>query len=387
MSDHLMGFMPRFSISLLTLSLLLSLGSCNLPERVTAEERMFRDFSLEFVDQVEIPKEKFQDALIGGLSAIAYNREQDVFYVLSDDRSKRDPARFYTFKLEIEQNQQQQIKIASFKPQNVTFLLNGKNKKYKKGRIDPEGLAISPRNTVYISSEGNASKGIDPFIAEYELASGKKVSELRIPQRYLTEEKSLGIQDNSAFESLTINRTGLPEDPFRVFTATEDALLQDESFEGEEQTRIRFLHYLVNPVGNPIIVAEHLYMLEPTSIEVVANGLTELLALPTEGYFLSLERTYGFTGAGAKIFQVIVGNATDTSNIESMRGDLGQVQPLKKELLLDLADLDIYLDNLEGMTLGPRLPDGSRSLLLVSDDNFKDDQISQLLLFRLNENK
>ncbi|MEM6614632.1 MAG: esterase-like activity of phytase family protein [Cyanobacteria bacterium P01_C01_bin.72] len=387
MSDRWKGFIPRFSISLLTLSLLLSLASCSLPERVTAEERMFRDLSLEFIDQVEIPKEKFQDTLMGGLSAISYNREQDVFYVLSDDRSKRDPARFYTFKLEIEQNQQQQIKIASFKPQNVTLLLNDKNNKYKKGKIDPEGIAISPRNSVYISSEGNASKGIDPFIAEYELATGKKVSELRIPQRYLTEEKSRGIQDNSAFESLTINLTGLPEDPFRVFAATEDALLQDESFEGEEQARIRFLHYLVNPVGEPIVVAEHLYMLEPAPIEVIAIGLTELLALPTEGYFLSLERSYGFTGAGAKIFQVVVGNATDTSNIESMRGDLGQLQPLRKELLLDLADLGIYLDNLEGMTLGPRLPDGSRSLLLVSDDNFKDDQISQLLLFRLNEDK
>ena len=379
-----MGFIFRLSIGLLTVSLLLS--SCSLPERVTAEERMFRDFSLELLDQIEIPKEKFQDTLIGGLSAIAYNRELDVFYVLSDDRGKRDPARFYTFKLEIEQNQQE-IKIASFQPQNVTFLITGKDKKYKKGTIDPEGLAISPRNTIYISSEGNPSKDVEPFIAEYEITTGKKISELRIPQRYLTEEKSQGIQDNSAFESLTINRTGLPQDPFRVFTATENALLQDESFEGEEQARIRFLHYLVNPVGEPIIVAEHLYLLEPAPVEVVSNGLTELLALPTEGYLLSLERTFGFTGAGAKIFQVVVGNATDTSQIESMRGDLGQIQPLKKELLLDLADLGIYLDNLEGMSLGPRLPDGSRSLLLISDDNFNDEQISQLLLFRLNEEK
>ena len=385
MSDRPKGFLPKFSISLLAVSLLW-LSSCSLPERVTAEERMFRDFSLELVDQVEIPKEKFQDTLLGGLSAIAYNREQDVFYVLSDDRGKRDPARFYTFKLELEQ-QEAQIKIANFQPQNVTFLITEEDKKYKKGRIDPEGLAISPRNTIYIASEGNPSKDIEPFIAEYEINTGKIISELPIPQRYLTEEKSQGIQDNSAFESLTINRTGLPEDPFRVFTATEDALLQDESFEGEERTRIRFLHYLVNTVGKPIIVAEHLYLLDPASVEVISNGLTELLALPVEGYFLSLERSYGFTGAGAKIFQVVVGNATDTSQIESMRGDLGQIQPLRKELLFDLSDLGIYLDNLEGMTLGPRLPDGSRSLILISDDNFNDEQISQLLLFRLNEDK
>ncbi|MEL6787624.1 MAG: esterase-like activity of phytase family protein [Cyanobacteria bacterium J06607_15] len=386
MSDRLMGFVPKFSLSLLTISLLLSLSACNLPARVTAEERMFRDFSLELVDQITIPKEKFQDTIMGGLSALAYNRELDVFYVLSDDRGKRSPARYYTFKLEVEQ-QQQQLKIASFEPQNVTILFDEEGKKYKKGKIDPEGLAISPRNTVYISSEGNPSKDVKPFIAEYELSTGKKLSSLPMPQRYLTDEKSQGIQDNSAFESLTINRTGLPEDPFRIFTATEAALLQDESFEGEEQSRIRFLHYVVNPVGEPIIVSEYLYLLDPTPVEVISSGLTELLALPTEGYFLSLERSYGFMGAGAKIFQVVVGNATDTSNIRSLRGDLGQIQPLRKELLLDLQDLDIYLDNLEGMSIGPRLPDGSKSLLLISDDNFSDEQVSQLLLFRLKEDK
>ena len=380
-----MGFLPRFSLSLLIIFTLLPLSACKLPERVTAEERMFRDFSLELVDQYVIPKDKFQDTVVGGLSAIAYSQEQDLFYVLSDDRGKRSPSRFYTFKLEV--SNAEKMAIASFKPQNVTILFDEDGKKYKKGRIDPEGLAISPRNTVYISSEGDPSKDVEPFIAEYELGTGKKLSDLQIPQRYLTEDKSQGIQENSAFESLTINRTGLPQDPFRVFTATEDALLQDESLEGEDQARIRFLHYMVNPVGDPIIVAEHLYLLDSVPIEVVSNGLTELLALKTEGYFLSLERTYGFKGAGAKIFQVVVGNATDTSKIESLRGNIAQIQPLNKKLLFDLQDLEIYLDNFEGMTEGPRLPDGSRSLVLIADDNFNDEQSNQLLLFKLIDNK
>jgi hypothetical protein len=37
------------------------------------------------------------------------------------------------------------------------------------------------------------------------------------------------------------------------------------------------------------------------------------------------------------------------------------------------------------MTLGPRLADGSRSLILVSDDNFNPNQVNQFLLFRLKE--
>ena len=56
---------------------------------------------------------------------------------------------------------------------------------------------------------------------------------------------------------------------------------------------------------------------------------------------------------------------------------------MKKTLLLDLRTLGIPLDNVEGMTLGPKLPDGRRSLMLVSDNNFAASQFTQFLLFAL----
>lgn len=350
---------------------------------------MFRKLSLELVDRYEIPQATYSDTIIGGLSAIAYNRQQNLFYVLSDDRGQRSPARFYTFKLDLKQTDDAQIKIDSFEPQAVTFLLDEEGEQYPTGSIDPEGLAISPRNTIFISSEGDPQKNIEPFIAEYDLTTGRKVSEIRLPQRYLASAESestpQGVRENLGFESLTIERTGPPEDPFRVFTATESALVQDMSSE-EEQAKIRFLHYSIDSVGNPVLVAEHMYLLDPAPAEVIANGLTELLVLPTEGYFLSLERTFGFEGAGAKIFQMVIGNAIDTTNVASLKGNTEGLRPLHKKLLLDLSELGIYLDNLEGMSLGPRLPDGSRSLLLISDDNFNNEQTSQLLLFRRIEN-
>ena len=392
MSDRFVLFRQRIfkhlAIVLPIYLLLVLLTACTPPRRVSAEERMFRNFSLEFIDQYEIPKDKFDDTVVGGLSAIAYNRDLDRFYVLSDDRGRRSPARFYTFKLEVERDATDNIAIASFEPEAVTLIRDRQGNNYPAEQIDPEGIALSPRNTIFISSEGNTAKNIKPFIGEFELETGKQISGLRLPQRFLDgkePDNPQGVQENLAFESLTINRVGLPEDPFRLFTATESSLIQDETFEGEERSRIRFLHYVINPIGAPVLVAEHLYLLDSAPIEVISNGLTELFALKTEGYFLSLERTFGFTGAGAKIFQVVIGNATDTSNIASLKGDLGQVRVLKKQLLLDLQDLGIYLDNLEGMTEGPRLPDGSRSLLLISDDNFNQEQISQLLLFRLVE--
>jgi hypothetical protein len=41
------------------------------------------------------------------------------------------------------------------------------------------------------------------------------------------------------------------------------------------------------------------------------------------------------------------------------------------------------LDNFEGMAFGPDLPDGARTLLLVSDDNFNPHQRTAFLLFRI----
>jgi hypothetical protein len=60
-----------------------------------------------------------------------------------------------------------------------------------------------------------------------------------------------------------------------------------------------------------------------------------------------------------------------------------QVANIKKKLVLNLDDLKIKLDNIEGMAIGPKLPDGSQSLLLVSDNNFNRLEITQFLWFRL----
>jgi hypothetical protein len=46
-------------------------------------------------------------------------------------------------------------------------------------------------------------------------------------------------------------------------------------------------------------------------------------------------------------------------------------------------DLGIYIDNIEGVTFGPTLPNGHATLIFVADDNFKQIQKTQLLLFEV----
>jgi len=43
-------------------------------------------------------------------------------------------------------------------------------------------------------------------------------------------------------------------------------------------------------------------------------------------------------------------------------------------------DLGIPIDNIEGMTFGPELPDGRQTLVIVSDNNFSPGQFTQFIV-------
>lgn len=363
---------------------------------VQASDRTFINVSLDFINEYKLPKQKFENTQVGGLSGLAYDRINDIFYAVSDDRSDFAPARFYALKLKFNK-QKEQPKLENVKVIGVNFLKNKQGNTYPKGEVDSEGIALTGDRTVLISSEGVTSKKIPPFIDEFDLLSGKWIRSLPIPSRYLlapeeNDPKSAkkeskaqelqGVRDNLGFESLTVIRDSIG-DPYRVFTITENALAQD-SQPDDQPSESRFLHYLVGNIA-PLIIAEHRYPLEAMVAPVTQIGVNEIISIDRGGHFLTLERSNGTSGFSAKIWQIATGSATDTSTIKSFR-----VRPnarsIRKKLVLDLATLGIKLDNLEGMAIGPRLADGSQSLILVSDDNFSDNQFTQFLVFRLNRN-
>lgn len=47
--------------------------------------------------------------------------------------------------------------------------------------------------------------------------------------------------------------------------------------------------------------------------------------------------------------------------------------------------LGVFTDNIEGVTFGPRLSNGKRSLIFIADNNFNPFERNQLLLFEVNE--
>lgn len=361
---------------------------------VLASDRTFLNVSLDFINEYRLPKQKFENTPVGGLSGLAYDRIDDIFYAVSDDHSDFAPARFYALKLKFSK-QKEQPKLENVEVIGVNFLKDKNGNTYSQGEIDPEGIVLTGDRSVLIASEGLTSKGVPPFIDEFDLVSGKWLRSLPMPSRYLLEPKDdkpkadkkefvkkepQGVRDNLGFESLAIVRDSIG-DPYRVFAITENALAQDAQ-SNDQPSESRFLHYLVGNIA-PLIIAEHRYPVEAMVTPVTQIGVNEIIAIDRGGHFLTLERSNGGSGLSGKIWQIATGSATDTSAIKSFRVS-PNARSIRKKLVLDLATLGIKLDNLEGMAIGPRLADGSQSLILVSDDNFSDNQFTQFLLFRLN---
>ncbi|NRB08323.1 MAG: esterase-like activity of phytase family protein [Richelia sp.] len=337
---------------------------------------------IEFIGSATLPTGlKFENTELGGLSGITYDANNDLYYAISDDRSQKSPARFYTLKIDLSKNGK--LTDQGVQPVGVTTLLNAKGKSFANRTIDGEGIALSNNGSIYVSSEGDVGQSIKPFIKEFALASGKELNSLPIPNKFLpSRDGKQGIRNNLAFESLTIT-----PNQKNLFTASENALVQDGTeAKPKTSTSCRILQYNLQTKKPE---KEFLYQTEPVRpilniSRLFASGLPDLLALSNHGDLLSIERSLTSLGFSLKIYQVSLKEGTDISSVDSLLKTKSQgIKPVKKKLLFDLRKLKVLLDNIEGLTFGPNLSQGDRSLILVSDNNFQTIQKTQILAFRL----
>lgn len=368
-----------------------------------AAERIFLDVKLNLLDRAELPAQTFENTTIGGLSALVYDRQGNQFYALSDDRSS---PHFYTLQITLNSDpvvdpaaldpaaldRGNEPRFETIEPVGVTMLRTAAGDPWPGNTLDPEGIALTPQGTLWISSEGVYATDTPPQLLEFKRETGAEIRSLPIPPEFAvsidpqTRRQQAGVQSNLGLESLTLNLTGsypASQDPLRLFSLNESPLLQDLDLSlTEEGGRLRLLHYYLAD-GPPILIAEHLYNLDTVPLALV-NGVSELLALDNNGHFLSLERSLTPFGLQAKLFQIAIGGASDIAQQKALQGELPRISPIQKQLLLDFNTLDFPVSNWEGMTWGPKLPDGSPSLILMSDNNFDPEETNMFLLFRVN---
>ncbi|NET74186.1 MAG: esterase-like activity of phytase family protein, partial [Sphaerospermopsis sp. SIO1G2] len=336
---------------------------------------------IEFIGATSLPTGfMFKNTELGGISGITYDAKNDIYYAISDDRGYKYPPRFYTLKIDLSEGKLTKNSITLI---GVTNLVNENNQNLPTGASDPEGIALTQKSTLFISSEGDINKSINPFIQEFSIASGKTIHSLPIPNKFLpSTQNRQGIRNNLGFESLTIS----PNHKL-LFTATENALSQDgKAAKPGYSSPCRILQY---NLANQTPEQEFLYPTEPITplfnfTGRFDSGLPELIALDNYGNLLSLERSFTGLGFAVSLFQVSLQNADNIQKINSLaKVDIQNIKPVTKQKLLDLQSLNVALDNIEGFTLGPQLPNGKNSLILVSDNNFNPLQSTQILALAL----
>jgi 3-phytase/alkaline phosphatase D len=361
------------------LAAVLALG-CAVPAAAGAQGPMPH---LQFLGQAILPTgTTFAGTEVGGLSSITYDAQRGVYYILSDDPSQIDPARFYTVRIDLGSGS---FDAGDVHFDAVTTLKGPDGQPYPPQSLDPEGLVLTKDRRLVLTSEGFTDRLIDPFARLYAL-DGTMLGSLPVPQPFLpTADHSSGIRPNLAFES-----AGVPPSGNAFFTATENALYQDgPAATVSNGSPARILRY---DLKRRTLERQWVYMTDaiaqapvPSSAFAV-NGLDELLPL-NDQFLLAMERSFSVgvpgTGNSIKLYFAALPGATDVNGVESLAGRLDGIRPVRKTLLLDFDSLGIPLDNVEGMTLGPRLPDGRRSLVFVSDNNFAASQFTQFLLFAL----
>ena len=236
---------------------------------------------------------------------------------------------------------------------------------------------MSPTLSSYFwTSEGHADEGVNPFVREMTL-EGAYIRDFNLPEKYFIGEGT-GIRDNLAFEALTVMA-----DQKSILLSIEGPLIQDgPEADAKQGANVRLLQFDIKS-GQP--VHEYVYAVEPVHKETLpfgnfsVNGVVDILALDKSRYIV-VERSFS-AGAGlsVKLYLADLSAATDVLALDSLKG--ATYQTAQKVLLLDLADLGIPIDNIEGMTFGRTLKDGRRTLVLISDNNFRAAQISQILVF------
>ncbi|RBL93389.1 esterase-like activity of phytase family protein [Chitinophaga flava] len=346
---------------------------------------------LRLIGQQIIPHNMpFKGTVTGGLSGIDYDASRQQYYMICDDRSELAPARFYTAKLYFTAQSFDSVRFT-----NMTSLLQKDGSTYPGAKVnpaltpDPEALRYNAKKGCLVwSSEGerivNARDTILTNPGVYEISpDGHYLDSFALPPAFRMQATDNGPRRNGVFEGL-----GFTPDYRYTFVSLEEPRYEDgpRADVGDTTAIIRIIKFDNNTRQ---AIAQYAYRLEPVAHPAIpanafkVNGISDIMVL-SEHQLLSIERSFssGVKSCTIKVFLVNIDQATDVSQINSLKTATG-VKTVTKSLLFDFATLGKYIDNIEGVTFGPVLPNGHKSLVFVADNNFSAAEESQFFVFEL----
>lgn len=373
------------------LAICLLFSACSVLKKTSIKTVSTTISSLKFLDEYDLPYNlPYKNTTVGGLSSIDYDAQNDVYYLISDDRSEINPSRFYTAKISLVSTEINSVKIIG-----VTTLRqeNGQPypdlKKHTKQTVDPEAMRFNPKTRQLVwSSEGEriVKQGdtvlIDPSVNTV-FTDGKLSSTLALPKILKMHATESGPRRNGVLEGLAF------ADNYKtLYVNLEEPLYQDgpRADLTDVNPLIRIFKFDWKTKKN---IAQYAYKPEPIAYPAKpengfkVNGVPDILAV-NKNQLLVTERSFsdGHDGCVIKVFLADLNGADNIISNPSLIKNPPQHLTSKK-LLLNMNDLKIYIDNVEGATFGPTLPNGHQSIIFVADNNFNKTEKTQFFLFEV----
>ncbi|MDB5752459.1 MAG: hypothetical protein JWP65_2880 [Ramlibacter sp.] len=336
---------------------------------------------LRLLGEATLPhRMRFKGTTVGGLSALDFDPVSGLWVALSDDRSKLQPARFYTLRIAIGTDR---LHVELL---DVVALRQASGQPYPSRRVggdvvDPEGLRLLPDGRGLLwTSEGDARLKLQPALTESRL-DGSHVRSFDVPAvLQFPPQPGTGPRLNHSFEGLALTPDG------RIAWVAMEAPLQQDgpqptvgaaggpcrftAFDLATGRAVRQRAYVPDAIPRPPLVPGG----------NAENGVPEILMIDAHR-MLVLERSYAIgVGTSLRLYEVDTRDGTDTLALATLQP--GALRPLAKRPVADFAGLGLSrTDNTEGMAWGPPSASGRRTLVVVSDDNFNPLQVTQFAAF------
>jgi hypothetical protein len=257
----------------------------------------------------------YKGTTVGGLSGIDYDAEKNCYYLISDDRSIINPARFYTAKINISPKGIDNVLFV-----NVTLLTQKNGEYYPSTKDDPahspdpEALRYNPlyHNMVW-SSEGERAVKINKMILEDPAITiadtkGHFIDSFPLPPQLHMHVEEKGPRQNTVFEGVAFG------DNYKtLYVSVEEPLYEDGPRTGVDDaaTWTRILKY---DIATKKPLAQYAYHLEPVAHKPLfpgafaINGISDILYAGNNN-LLVMERSFS-TGRMACTIRIY---ATDVS--------------------------------------------------------------------------
>ena len=332
---------------------------------------------LKFLDEYVLPSDADPSGSnVGGLSGLDFDGK-NTWYFICDDGGRRGTPRFYTATIDLDEKQIKNVNIT-----HTYALKRPDGKTFAEGTVDPESIRLDKKTkTLYWTSEGNKKNHIQPFIREMDL-EGNYIRDFEMPKIFEYNNEKTGSRSNGVFEGLSNSI-----DNKEIVVISELPLYQDgpePDFKASiSPSRISFYNK-----ASGKLTKQYAYLLDSIAAFTTGfhvNGADEILAI-NKSEFLVMERSFSVgKGTSVKIYKINTAHATDISKIEALLN--ADYKAVVKTLLVDFNKLPLKnpVDNIEGISWGPKLANGNYTLIAIADNNFNTTgaQVNQMIAFEV----